>query len=94
LTPPLVVAREPRIAMSDHDDFGGVDGRAQILDQQAIDVGQMLLEEGAVAAVDAGQVDAGVVDGQREPLAQQALRQLEERALAQVVRAGLERQAE
>ena len=48
----------------------------------------------AVGADEAGERDDGVVDPELESLAEQPLRELDERALAQVVGAGLEREAD
>ena len=62
--------------------------------QQRPDVGQMAVEEFLVRAQDSRQVDLGIVDLDRHALADQLLGERHHRALAQIVGAGLEAQAD
>ena len=74
--------------------LGVLDHLSGGLGQQLLEMGQVLLDVLPVGAGEARQVDRGVVDAEVVPLADQTLGQLDERALAKLVGAGLEGEAE
>src|ERR1043166_1505922 len=71
-----------------------VDPGLDVPARQGADVRQMLLDEPPVRPQELGQVDLGVVNQKTEPLADELLGHEHQRALAQVVGPGLERQSD
>src|SRR3990167_2887928 len=85
---------EALIAITEDDDLGVIDYRIEVTVEQRGDMRNLRFDVVLVGAIDAGIFDVAVVDAQFEALADQHLGQLHQRALAQVVGAGLEAQAE
>ena len=77
---------------SDNHDVAALQGIVEVADQQARKMRQMLHGEAAVAPDEAGELQIAIVDGDLEAFAEEALRQLDQGALAQIVGIGLEGQ--
>ena len=88
------IALDRAIARSEHDDLGRIDDGGQVVAKQRSDVGNVLLDEAPVRAEQPRQLHLGIVDQQLQALADEVLGQQDQRALAQIVGAGLERQAD
>src|SRR5919109_1273198 len=83
-----------RSRIADDDDLRVLEHRIDALDEQAGDVGDSMKYVVTVRSVDLGHVDVAVVDPDVETLADESLGELDHRALAEIVGAGFEADAE
>ena len=82
----------PPIVQPDDQDIGLGDDALDVPAHELRDVRHVLLDEAAVRAQQIGQVHLGIVDQQRQALADEVLRQQHQWAFAQIVGSGLERE--